>query len=216
MPGDDDDILRGRDPLYLIPNTYKPANDQDFPPWTTADPRENDHKMWLHKYKFFSHALANKREEQFCQFYGGMSQVGTKETAGRAAGSKCADIWPTLDAKKFTYEATMERIIGNLEEKGNCPKHMTEPLWNKYKYFSGGRERLIPDDHGQEQDHLHTFKNIDRPVATQKLRGSASSTDVVEQAAARLQRKDRTTKQPPRKSQSEAALGGSSNRKARR
>jgi len=140
-----------------------------------------------------------------------MNKEDTMAIAKRAHGSKCADKWPTLEADKFTYEATMERIIGNIQEKAHKPKHMTKPLWEKYKYFSHGSDRRDADYHQQEQDHLHTFKYIDMPVPTkvtmtkQPVR-SSSAMDVVEQATRKLQ-KERRPKRAPQKSPSEGSLG---------
>merc|ERR1719313_2888285 len=104
------------------------------------------------------------------------------ERAQFAKHAKAADTseWKTLDPKRYTFEQTMGRIIGNLQEKAARPKHMTRPLWDKYKYFSNGRDRLDADHHYQEQDHLHTFKEIDLPVPT-KMQKSSSSMDIVEQ-----------------------------------
>lgn len=209
MGGDDDDLLRSRDPLYLIPTTYQPKDDGDHPPWMKSDVREHDHKLWLHRYKFFSHMFANKRAEQECQYYGSMSKQETMQIAQQAKINATAFpsfLGPQLDKKKFTYDATMERIIGDIQEKANRPGHMTKPLWSKYKYHSNNRERLEADYHQQEQDHLHTFKVMDLPVSTKTLNGARSSTDLVEQAAAKLDTQ-RRSKRSPQKSQSQGALG---------
>jgi hypothetical protein len=196
----DDPELRDRDPLYLIPASWKAKNDQDYAPWMTADvrEREGDYKLWLHRYKFFSHALANRREEQHCQFYGSMSKEDTMARGQFAKHAKCADTseWKTLDPKRYTFEQTMGRIIGNLEEKAAQPKHMTRPLWDKYKYFNGlnGRENLEADCNQQEQDPLHHFKVMDMSVPKQKLKTSSSTLDVAEQAATRVQKDRRAQK----------------------
>merc|ERR1719231_1643052 len=108
MNDEDAALLRERDPLYLIPTTYQPKHGEDYPPWMSATSRQNngnevvDYKMWKHRYKFFSHALANRREEQHCQFYGSMSKEDTMNIAKRAS-HRFPNSWPELDANKFTY-----------------------------------------------------------------------------------------------------------------
>lgn len=225
---DTDALLRQSDPLYLIPASYQPKKDGDHPPWMTAEHRERkgDFKLWQHKYKFHSHTLAHHRADQRCEFYGGMSGAGAMNIAQQAkAAATVNDPWPHLDKNAFTYEATMERIIGDLHERANKVGHLHKPNWEKYKFFSGGgpgRERIEADYHKQEQDHLHTFKKIDmptpqlnttfkvdsqgKPLPTQRLPGlnaSSSSTDVVEQATQKLELK---TRRIPQKSQSVGAM----------
>jgi len=212
MADEEDDILRGRDPLYTIPNTYKAKNDQDLPPWMTAEARDHDFKLWQHRYKYFSHVPAHKREQVFCQFYGAMSNTDTMATANKASSTKCAEMWPTLNASKFTYDATMERIIGNVNANATMPKHMTEPLWDKYKYIGGGgMPRCLERDYhkGTEQDSLHSFKIVDKHVPVPRMKPTVSSAstgfihraDVVEQATARP-----SPKKEPRRSSSEAMI----------
>jgi len=209
----EEDLLRARDPHYLIPNTYKSKTATDLPPWMTADVREHkeDLKLWQHRYKFFSHQFAHQRAEQHCQYFGSMSRPDAMQAAqGAKESCKCVSKWPTLEGEKYTYEATMARIIGNIEEKANRPGHMTQPLWDKYKYFSNNRPKLEADYHQKEQDCLHTFKTMDLPVKGQKMQGArdAKTTathtqwlmdrDVVEKATAKQDPQRRSTRGPQR------------------
>lgn len=200
------------DPLCLIPLSHKPQHSSDYPPWFATNDRVRDenHKAWKHRYKFFSHCLAHKREKEFCQYFGNMSGEEMHQRANKAQViQQLVDEQPAFDKSHLKYERTMARIIENLQAKEVRPKHMSEPLWPKYKYAHCGRERVEADYHKEAQDPLHHFKEIDRHVPTVPTRRlGASSTDVCEIAAAKLTDSSASKKKRdrPRRSQSESAL----------